>query len=101
MISNYDKSEFEASTPVNDEDSKMEELWKTEHSLSEFTDPKNFKTYSELKKSWIVFWELQLELLKRMMFLLMVEQVILPHKIQRLQQLLRLILLKSIPISQN
>ena len=49
-FSNYDKSEFEASTPVNDEDSKMEELWKTEHSLSEFTDPKNFKTYSELKE---------------------------------------------------
>ncbi len=49
-FSNYDKSEFEASTPVNDEDSKMEELWKTEHSLSEFTDAKNFKTYSELKE---------------------------------------------------
>ncbi len=49
-FSNYDKSEFEASTPVDDEDSKMEELWKTEHSLSEFTDPKNFKTYSELKE---------------------------------------------------
>ncbi len=49
-FSNYDKSEFEVSTPVNDEDSKMEELWKTEHSLSEFTDPKNFKTYSELKE---------------------------------------------------
>ena len=28
----------------------MEEVWKTEHSLEEFTDPKNFKTYTELKE---------------------------------------------------
>ena len=28
----------------------MEEVWKTEHSLSEFTDPKNFKPYTELKE---------------------------------------------------
>ena len=41
-FSNYDKSEFEAATPLNGEDSKMEEVWKTEHSLSEFIDPKNF-----------------------------------------------------------
>ena len=49
-FSNYDKSEFEATTPLNGDDSKMEEVWKTEHSLSEFTDPKNFKTYAELKE---------------------------------------------------
>ena len=49
-FSNYDKSEFEAATPLNGEDSKMEEVWKTEHSLSEFTDPKNFKGYGELKE---------------------------------------------------
>ena len=28
----------------------MEEIWKSEHSLSEFTDPKNFKSYSDLKE---------------------------------------------------
>ena len=49
-FSNYDKSEFEAASPLNGEDSKMEEVWKTEHSLSEFTDPKNFKSYTELKE---------------------------------------------------
>ena len=49
-FSNYDKSEFEATTPLNGDDSKMEEVWKTEHSLSEFTDPKNFKSYGELKE---------------------------------------------------
>jgi len=49
-FSNYDKSEFEATAPLNGDDSKMEEVWKTEHSLSEFTDPKNFKTYAELKE---------------------------------------------------
>ena len=49
-FSNYDKSEFEAKTPLNGDDSKMEEVWKTEHSLSEFTDPKNFKPYTELKE---------------------------------------------------
>ena len=49
-FSNYDKSEFESTTPLDEDDSKMEEIWKTEHSLSEFTDPKNFKTYTELKE---------------------------------------------------
>jgi len=49
-FSNYDKSEFESTTPLDEDDSKMEEVWKTEHSLSEFTDPKNFKTYTELKE---------------------------------------------------
>jgi hypothetical protein len=49
-FSNYDKSEFETTTPLNEDESKMEEIWKTEHSLSEFTDPKNFKTYTELKE---------------------------------------------------
>ena len=28
----------------------METVWKTEHSLDAFTDPKNFKTYAELKE---------------------------------------------------
>ena len=48
-FSNYDKSEFENSTPLDEDEGKMEEIWKTEHSLEEFTDEKNFKTYAELK----------------------------------------------------
>ncbi len=49
-FSNYDKSEFENPTPLDSDEAKMEEVWKTEHSLEEFTDPKNFKTYAELKE---------------------------------------------------
>ena len=49
-FSNYDKSEFESTTPLDEDDSKMEEIWKNEHSLEEFTDPKNFKSYPELKE---------------------------------------------------
>ena len=47
---NYDKSEFESSSTLFDgDDAKLEELWKTEYSLTEFTDPSTFKTYDELK----------------------------------------------------
>ena len=49
-VSNYDKSEIETATPLDEDEGKMEEIWKTEHSLEEFTDPKNFKTYAELKE---------------------------------------------------
>ena len=49
-FSNYDKSEFETATPLDEDEAKMEEVWKTEHSLSEFVDPKNFKPYTELKE---------------------------------------------------
>tara|TARA_Y100001938_G_C8085854_1_gene431975 strand:+ start:1129 stop:2013 length:885 start_codon:yes stop_codon:yes gene_type:complete len=48
---NYDKSEFESSSTVlGGDDSALEELWKKEYPLSEFTDPTNFKSYDELKK---------------------------------------------------
>lgn len=46
---NYDKSEFDTSSPVLEDDDAMEELWKTEYSIAEFLDPKNFKSYNELK----------------------------------------------------
>jgi hypothetical protein len=46
---NYDKSEFDAPTPLFDDDDQMEETWKAEHSLQDLVDPKNFKSYSELK----------------------------------------------------
>ena len=49
-FSNYDKSEFATPTILFDKDEEMETLWKTQHSLSEFTDLKNFKTYEELKE---------------------------------------------------
>ncbi|MDP7367982.1 MAG: single-stranded DNA-binding protein [Candidatus Pacebacteria bacterium] len=48
-FSNYDKSEFITSAPLFEDDSKMEETWKSEHSLDEFINQKNFKSYDELK----------------------------------------------------
>ena len=49
-FSNYDKSEFETPSALHEDESKMEEIWKTEHSLAEFTNEKNFKSYAELKE---------------------------------------------------
>lgn len=46
---NYDKSEFDSSSQLLDSDEALEETWKTEYSLQEFLDPKNFKSYEQLK----------------------------------------------------
>lgn len=46
---NYDKSEFAIQAPIADNDEKIEQLWKTEFSLKEFLDPKNFKSYEQIK----------------------------------------------------
>jgi hypothetical protein len=47
---NYDRSEFAApSALLGGDDAALEKLWKTQYSLKEFTDPKNFKSYDELK----------------------------------------------------
>ena len=46
---NYDKSEFEAPSPLFDDDDKIEEVWKKQYSLEEFSAPTNFKSYDELK----------------------------------------------------
>lgn len=46
---NYDKSEFDKVEPLLDDDDKLEAIWKSEHTLSEFVDPKNFKSYEELQ----------------------------------------------------
>jgi hypothetical protein len=46
---NYDKSEFETASPVEGEDSRLEEIWNSQYSLVEFLDPKNFKSYEELQ----------------------------------------------------
>ena len=45
---NYDKSEFAKAGPLAD-DGEMEAIWHKEHSLQAFLDPKNFKSYDELK----------------------------------------------------
>ena len=51
---NYDKSEFSAVAPIASSkgalpEEEMEAVWAQEHSLQEIVDPKNFKSYNELK----------------------------------------------------
>lgn len=46
---NYDLSEFDSSAPLKDSDDELETVWKSEHSLKDVIDPKNFKSYDELK----------------------------------------------------
>ena len=46
---NYDASEFSPSTPLSEDDSVLEEVYKKEYTLSEFTSPENYKSYDELK----------------------------------------------------
>jgi hypothetical protein len=51
---NYDKSEFDKSTELFDgNDARLEEIYGQLHSLSDFVDPKNYKSYTELKKKLI------------------------------------------------
>jgi hypothetical protein len=47
---NYDKSEFESPSAVfGGDDDKLEELWKSQYSLKEVVEPKQFKSYDLLK----------------------------------------------------
>ena len=46
---NYDKSEFATKAPLFEEDSKLEELWKSQYSLQDFVGSGNFKSYQELE----------------------------------------------------
>jgi hypothetical protein len=47
---NYDKSEFDAPSPLLDDDDALEALWKKEYSLSALVAPDQFKSYEELEK---------------------------------------------------
>ena len=46
---NYDKSEFSSVSAVSEDDAELEAIWAKQHSLQEIVDPKNFKSYDELK----------------------------------------------------
>jgi hypothetical protein len=47
---NYDKSEFASQSPLyGGDEAKLESVYNAMHDLSEFTDPKNYKSYDELK----------------------------------------------------
>ena len=47
---NYDKSEFEATSKLSEDESKVEEICQKSYALSEFTNSSNFKSYEELAK---------------------------------------------------
>jgi hypothetical protein len=47
---NYDKSEFDVQSALNDgDDAAIEKVWKSAYSLKEFVSADNFKSYDELK----------------------------------------------------
>jgi len=46
---NYDKSEFDAVSPLLKDDDAIEEVWKRQYPLAEHTAATNFKSYGELK----------------------------------------------------
>ena len=48
---NYDKSDFAAPSTLGDfSDERLEEIWKSQYSLKEFTDPSAFKSYEQLEE---------------------------------------------------
>jgi hypothetical protein len=47
---NYDKSEFDRSGPLLDDDDALEAIWKKEYSLSAIVAPDQFKSYEDLEK---------------------------------------------------
>jgi len=48
----YEDSKFEAPSPLlGGDEAKLQKIWESEYSLNELVDPKNFKTYDELKAS--------------------------------------------------
>ena len=46
---NYDKSEFKGPSKIKDSDEQIEELWKKQLPLKEFSATTNFKSYDDLK----------------------------------------------------
>lgn len=54
IVPNYNKSHFDYQTsPLSADNNEIAEIVNKGHSLAEFTDPKNFKTYDELAKKLI------------------------------------------------
>jgi len=49
---NYDKSEFDGTSAISEQDDEIEKIWSNQHSLVQFLDAKNFKSYDELKKKF-------------------------------------------------
>ena len=47
---NYDKSEFESASPLSTDDDELEKIWKSEHTLKDLLNDKEFKSYDALKE---------------------------------------------------
>lgn len=47
---NYDESVFDAPAPISNDDTKLEQIWNSEHSILSETAPDKFKSYEELKR---------------------------------------------------
>ena len=47
---NYDKSEFDATAPLFDDETRLESINNSTHSLSNIISPEEFKSYDELKE---------------------------------------------------
>ena len=47
---NYDKSEFDGISAISQDDTEIEAIYNKLYSLQDFMDPKNYKTYEELKQ---------------------------------------------------
>ncbi len=47
---NYDSSEFDSVAALSSDDSELETIWKSEHSLEAFTARDQFKSYEDLEK---------------------------------------------------
>jgi hypothetical protein len=48
---NYDKSEFAPAAPLfGGDEAKLEAIYNSMHALKDFVDPKNYKSYAELKR---------------------------------------------------
>lgn len=47
---NYDQSIFDAPKPLLSDDDQLESIWKKQHSLNDFLEQKNFKSYEDLKR---------------------------------------------------
>ena len=46
---NYDTSSFKSPSAISDDEARLEEIYNNLEDLSEWTDPKNYKSYDELK----------------------------------------------------
>jgi hypothetical protein len=47
---NYDKSEFASPAPLMEDDADLEEIYNSLHDITEYINPKNYKTYNVLLK---------------------------------------------------